>query len=51
MLALHVLIVDDEPINRLVLEGFLEETGVALTLATNGLEAVEAYEAAAFPSM
>ncbi len=43
---LRVLAADDNHVNRLVLEGLLGGTGVALTMVEDGAEAVEAVEAA-----
>ncbi|MFY8274224.1 CHASE domain-containing protein [Pseudoalteromonas sp. SSDWG2] len=37
-----VLIVEDNDINRAVIEGLLEDTGATLHFATNGLEAIDA---------
>ncbi|MDP3539994.1 MAG: PhnD/SsuA/transferrin family substrate-binding protein [Azonexus sp.] len=37
----RVLLVEDEPINQEVSQGFLEEVGLRVDLAENGLEAVE----------
>jgi CheY-like chemotaxis protein len=48
MSAPHVLVVDDDQTNRSVVNAFLSPTEVTLHFATNGLEAVEAFKAAAF---
>ena len=41
-LALHVLVVEDNPVNQLVAQGLLEGLGCTSTVATNGEEAVVA---------
>ncbi|MFO8042735.1 MAG: response regulator [Alkalispirochaeta sp.] len=40
----NILIVEDHKINQEVIRRFLEKTGAALTMATNGIEAIEAAE-------
>jgi len=45
---LRILVADDHPINRQVVEVLLSEFDVELVLAENGLEAYEAFEAAPF---
>ncbi|MDP1988832.1 ATP-binding protein, partial [Phenylobacterium sp.] len=45
---LRILVADDHPINRQVVEVLLAEFDVELVLAENGLEACEAFEAAPF---
>lgn len=45
---LRVLVVEDHPINRMILEAFLSPLGHGVTTATNGREAVEAAEAQSF---
>ncbi len=42
MLPKRVLVVEDNPINRQLLVGFLEELGIAVQSCSNGLEAVMA---------
>jgi len=37
----HILLVDDEPVNRLVLEGFLRLAGYRVTECSSGVEALE----------
>ena len=37
----HILIVEDNPINQKVLQGMLSKTGLKLTIANNGQEALE----------
>ena len=44
----RILIVDDNAVNRMVLQALLAETGAQLTEATNGEEAVEATRASPF---
>ena len=39
----RVLVVDDNPTNRLVAKGFLEKLGVEVVLASSGKEALEAF--------
>ena len=39
--GIHVLLPDDEPINRLVLGKLLEKSGCTMDFAKNGMEAVE----------
>ena len=45
---LRVLVVEDKPINRQVLGLILETVNARTTFAENGLEAVKAYDEAAF---
>jgi signal transduction histidine kinase/class 3 adenylate cyclase/ActR/RegA family two-component response regulator len=40
----HILVVDDEPVNRQVLENFLHNTGYQVTQANNGREALDLVE-------
>jgi CheY-like chemotaxis protein len=47
--ALNCLAVDDNPINLRLLRTFVDKLGHRHVLATNGLEAVEAYKAAQTP--
>lgn len=44
-LSLRILVVDDNPVNREVAAGFLKRWGHSVTLANNGLEAVEQVKA------
>ena len=44
----RVLVVDDNPTNRRVIELILQQTGVDLTMTENGLEAVEAFKSGHF---
>lgn len=44
VLALHVLVVEDNPINQLVAQGLLERLGCTSAVAANGEEAVTALE-------
>jgi len=37
----RILLVDDEPINQMITKEFLEDVGLAVSLANNGKEAVE----------
>ena len=46
--GLRFLVVDDNAVNRMVLQALLAETGVRVTEAANGEEAVTAVEAEAF---
>lgn len=46
--ALRVLAAEDHAANRMVLQALLEPTGVAVTFAENGREALTALEAASF---
>ncbi len=41
--ACHILMAEDEPINRAVVEGYLKDTGWRLTMTDNGAQAVEAF--------
>lgn len=41
---LRVLAADDHPVNRMVIEALMEAAGVELTMAENGVAAVEAWE-------
>jgi CheY-like chemotaxis protein len=43
--AIKVLVVDDDEINRMILEGMLEEQGFAVLTAEDGEQAVNTYEA------
>ncbi|MDP3384149.1 MAG: response regulator, partial [Phenylobacterium sp.] len=45
---LRILVADDHPVNRQVVEVLLSEFDVELVLAENGLEACQAFEAAPF---
>jgi CheY-like chemotaxis protein len=49
--AFSVLIVDDNPVNRQVLELILDSVGVAHASVKNGLEAVEAMQACAYDAV
>lgn len=49
--AFSVLVVDDNPINRQVLELILDSVGVAHASVENGLEAVEAMQACAYDAV
>jgi len=40
----HVLLVDDNPINQEVATGFLHDAGMVVTVASSGLESIEAFE-------
>jgi signal transduction histidine kinase/FixJ family two-component response regulator len=44
----HILAVDDNPTNRLLIQALLEPLGLQVTVATNGREAVEAFISGAF---
>lgn len=44
-LSLRILVVDDNPVNREVAAGFLKRWGHSVTLANNGIEAVEQVKA------
>ena len=48
---LHVLIVDDDPTNRRVLQGMLELLGYACTVVDDGAKAVQAVERARFDAV
>lgn len=37
----HILVVDDEPLNRDIIEAYLEDEGYELSFASNGAEALE----------
>jgi len=39
--ARHILVIDDEPEVRDMLHGFLEEKGFSVTLAMDGIQAIE----------
>ncbi|MDG2669216.1 ATP-binding protein, partial [Vibrio parahaemolyticus] len=41
---LHLLVAEDSHINRILIEKMLQDTGVKLTLAEDGVEAVELYK-------
>ena len=41
----HILLVDDEPITGLALSRFLERRGYRVTVAADGLQALDAYRA------
>ena len=43
-----ILLVEDNPTNRMVVSRILEKQGVVLTVATNGVEALESLETCAF---
>ncbi len=45
---IRVLVVDDNPTNRRVIELILQQTGMLLTMAEDGLQAVEAFKATRF---
>jgi signal transduction histidine kinase/AmiR/NasT family two-component response regulator len=47
-LTARVLAADDNTVNQLLLQALLEPVGIELTMASNGREAVAAFEAAAF---
>jgi len=44
----RILAVEDEPVNRMVLEAMLRELGYSPTMASNGREALEAIETCSF---
>ncbi len=46
--GLRVLVVEDHPVNRRVVQLMLQPEGMALTFATNGSEGVEAFKAEVF---
>lgn len=46
--ALHILLVEDNPINLLMAQGTLAYLGHQVTTAGNGQEAVDAFKAGAF---
>ncbi|HEX8568658.1 MAG TPA: response regulator [Caulobacteraceae bacterium] len=48
---LHVLCVEDHPVNRKVVEYMMEVAGVRLTMVENGALAVDAYKAQAFDAV
>ncbi len=45
---MRILVVEDNPVNQLVLKGFLERLGYAADFAYNGVEALEAFRKAAY---
>jgi len=47
----HVLVVEDNPINRKVIEGLLKKRGVSAEVVENGLEAVKRIKDGATPSL
>jgi CheY-like chemotaxis protein len=47
-LALHILVVEDNPINRTIVTRVLEKRGHRVTNAANGVEALQALETASF---
>jgi CheY-like chemotaxis protein len=47
--ALHVLLVDDNKINRQLLVMFMKKNKLSFSEAENGLEALEAYRASCLP--
>ena len=49
--ALRVLLVEDNPVNQRLATALLQRRGVAVTLATNGREAVEAWSSARFDAI
>ena len=47
-MGLHVLLVEDNPVNQLVACGMLEQLGCTVTVAGDGLEGVKAFERGQF---
>jgi CheY-like chemotaxis protein len=50
-MALHVLVVDDNPVNQIVIQAMLVDLGCTVVQATNGLEALEACRRGAFDAV
>jgi signal transduction histidine kinase/ActR/RegA family two-component response regulator len=47
-LNLHVLVVEDNPVNQLVASGMLKQQGCSVVMASDGLEGVTAFKAGKF---